>query len=543
MRRLLLVAIIAGCQVLAAPTNPALKIIGGSEVREGEFRFAVWIKFTFRLNPHCTGSVISPKWVLTAAHCVVSTNGRVLPASVFQVGVGHNVFYAKPFEVNTVITHPDYLNPKIYPDAALLELRTSVSVESVYIPSVEEETRSASPGTIATLIGGGFTSSSGDIAFQLMKASFSILSNCPVQRVAESAMCLDASYDRTAAEGDSGGPLVVRLPSEEWGQVGIAKAGGGPPFTTATRTSVIRNWIKEHVPLADPQVTSPLDSENEYDRWFSRAARDKCLEREQGYVRDDEYITTCKSLNIIVQGGAWSTEIEIRNTHSTKESAYELLIRSDDPRGLYVRGPGIEGWTKTIEGRLPPRGVHSYDLDREDVTATIQAEVLVIHPKYEDGNWNVEDPRLLSRVRSLITQYVPGRPPFQQNLSARWFFNNRSLHNVLIPYRDDGPYTTAVAYTSLLGIDKETRDSVFYGWARYWVQAYDEQGKSLCGQDIWAPSLEDRKKTFLVNTLLPCTKGRKGYLTFSHTGIHGQKYGFAGISVLVFHDQGAFFAY
>ena len=233
------------------------KIVGGSVIGKNEFPFAVWVKFRiFRDRPHCTGSVIAPRWVLTAAHCVEGASGGILPAFAFEVMVGHDFSKVVPHLVQRIIVHPEYRNPVIYPDAALLELSEAVTVEPVGVLDLEGESLHASPGTQAVLIGGGLIEG-GEAASVLRKASFTIRSDCPLRRISESVMCINTVTGKEPQEGDSGGPLVVRLPNGKWGQVGITKAGAAGGIAPLTRVASIHDWIDGHVPLPETGPTTP----------------------------------------------------------------------------------------------------------------------------------------------------------------------------------------------------------------------------------------------------------------------------------------------
>lgn len=549
---------------LAMFSDSAWSISYGSEVEEGEFPFAVWIKPTFRPWPTCTGSVIAPTWVLTAAHCVITSNDRAFPPSVVQVGVGHDVFFATTVNVRTVVLHPDYGNPAIYPDAALLELASPVSVEPVSILSFAQESRYAKPGTMATLIGGGAIEDGSDSRV-LRKAIFSIRSpsNCPVRRVAESAMCINIEGRTEPKGGDSGGPLVVRLPSDKWGQVGIAKGAVGGGVAHFTRTAIIRGWINRYVPLREEGSEPPVDSDQSY----FQAAREKCLDPQYESPEGEPY-TRCRLLPIIVQGGAWETEIEIRNSSKSEDASYKLIFRSDDSRGLHVRGGGLDGWVKRIEGSLKPLSVHTYTLSREHSNTTIEAEALIVRqkasqlPRNEHGEIVPgRDPYWRALISALITQHVVGRPPFQALLIPKTLRSNMGSNggrggddpSYSYRYRNDGPYTTAMAFGSLLGRETESFTNLDDGHNQslyYLARAYDEEGNQICSNGFapgWNIAGRDANKTFLVRDLLPCTAGRKGFINFSAnsnpSSLSLPLAGFVSFQVLVFHDQGPFFSY
>ena len=248
---LLFSALVASAQ----PAGP--KIVGGSEIGRNEFPFGAWVKIRVgRDRPNCTGSVIAPRWVLTAAHCLAAEGGEILPAFVFEVLVDRDFSRAAPNLVQTVIVHPDYRNPVIYPDAALLELSQPVAVEPVGLLDLEGESLHASPGTQAVLIGGGLIEG-GQAAGVLRKASFTISSDCPLRLVTESAMCINTTAGKEPKEGDSGGPLVVRLPNGKWAQAGITKASASAGFAPLTRVAAIHDWIDGHVPLDETTPPPP----------------------------------------------------------------------------------------------------------------------------------------------------------------------------------------------------------------------------------------------------------------------------------------------
>ncbi|XP_078077022.1 ovochymase-2 isoform X3 [Mustelus asterias] len=214
------------------------RIVGGKESEPGAHPWQVSLKR--RKSHYCGGTIISEKWVLTAAHCIRDRN--IL--SVLKVTAGEynlkNLEKAEQTQtVKRVIIHPKF--KAAYPveyDIALLELNgIFIFGENIYPACLPKEGDIFDTGTICTTAGWGRLSEGGRLPNTLHEVELPILDfkTClkAMQSVirrfkGETLMCAGFPDGRKdACQGDSGGPLMCRGEVDAWTVTGVTSWGMG----------------------------------------------------------------------------------------------------------------------------------------------------------------------------------------------------------------------------------------------------------------------------------------------------------------------------
>jgi secreted trypsin-like serine protease len=271
-------ASIVGGKTASIVDFPSLTFI---EAADGKARFA------------CTGTVIAPRIILTAAHCVEDLEGKggFTPARDYAVATGS----ANPFDAGKdsvfriVATHvfPDFDPGTLHGDAGILVLEKPTAAPPIAI-ATSADSALYEGGATVQLAGWGLMRGNASAAPHRLRSAPTVLqepSFCqrktrpyyqPYSPAAQ--MCtLDLPTKATGGcYGDSGGPAITQRPDGSFVEIGITSTGGpgcNPKLPNVlTRADTISSWALQWVAAVEsggppPTVDAnaplpPLDTES-----------------------------------------------------------------------------------------------------------------------------------------------------------------------------------------------------------------------------------------------------------------------------------------
>ncbi|XP_061819187.1 transmembrane protease serine 2 isoform X2 [Nerophis lumbriciformis] len=237
---------------------PSSRIVGGTEASEGAWPWQVSLQSLNRRHI-CGGSIISPLWIVSAAHCFEDfSNPSKWIVRSGDVSLSEMKFY-EGNKVRQIISHEKFDSVTNDNDIALLKLDTpltfSMTVKPVCLPNNGIEVLA---GTPAWVTGWGTLSSSGPLPDKLNQAEVTIYNREDCNKanildgaITETMICageLKGGVD--SCQGDSGGPLVVKE-ADVWWLVGDTSWGIGCALKNKPgvygNVTHFTDWIYRHM--------------------------------------------------------------------------------------------------------------------------------------------------------------------------------------------------------------------------------------------------------------------------------------------------------
>ncbi|XP_030264304.1 ST14 transmembrane serine protease matriptase a [Sparus aurata] len=236
------------------------RIVGGQDAEAGEFPWQVSLHVK-SIGHVCGASLISPKWLVTAAHCVQDDGGlRLSQPDKWEAQLGLHVqrnigSTVQKRTLKQIIAHPNYNSFTFDNDIALMELSSPVTYSDYIRPICLPAPQHDFPvGSTVWITGWGATREGGFAAKVLQKAQVRIINHSTCNdlmkgQLTSRMLCagvLSGGVD--ACQGDSGGPLSSPSGTRmhlagvvSWGD-GCARRNKPGIYTTVTK---FRGWIKE----------------------------------------------------------------------------------------------------------------------------------------------------------------------------------------------------------------------------------------------------------------------------------------------------------
>lgn len=288
-------------QAIDEYTGPTKRIVGGQAANENSWpwqaHLSVCGKWYGVLECNiCGGSLIHPKWIVSAAHCVPDDPSGTIILGAHQISEGGK----QMVPVKEFIKHTSWNRPKMFDnDLSLLLLNEDANISDFVSPiCISHEKTCFSPQTPCVVTGWGLTSETGGFPDDLQEVAVRLITSdkCKTFQGYEPTITnnmLCAGFDggdMDACAGDSGGPLVCPIPAGHgngWVLYGVVSWGYGCARPNSpgvyTRMTNMGEFIKDTTGLIADEKLSWEDTEEGCGVWHTDFEKDFKESYEQTY--------------------------------------------------------------------------------------------------------------------------------------------------------------------------------------------------------------------------------------------------------------------
>jgi hypothetical protein len=262
-----------------ATAPPADAIIGGQPAEPGYFGYIAFVGAAIGDGTavYCTGALVAPSVVMTAAHCASLISGSAFSATAFTIGTGRldlrDTSTGQVLGVSRVAVSPTWNPETRQGDVALLQLTQPSTAATLPIASASDAGWAYQLDSTIIVAGWGWTNPTPTASPQINWTDLSVQNEhyCARQYAAvyDSPSMFCASQPGSSAGacyGDSGAPAVAKSPSGVFEITGIASLVLGESCATPnlfTRVTSVSAWLNDEV--AYLQATAPPAGSPELD--------------------------------------------------------------------------------------------------------------------------------------------------------------------------------------------------------------------------------------------------------------------------------------
>ncbi|XP_075160381.1 trypsin 3A1-like [Haematobia irritans] len=236
---------------LSAGLRRSPRIVGGTKIQEENIPYIVNIRRNGSF--HCGGSLVTPKCVLTAAHCVYKSKPKDL---IVQGGVTLLHDQRNKISVKSIILSPQFNVKTIDHDWAILKLKHRLHGWNIH--TIQLSNYSPQNGDFVRVSGWGLTQENGDVSNHLRSVYLKVISQemCKkfyrdYRNITKTMFCAFIPGLKDACLGDSGGPAVIDnqiVGIVSWGRRGECARFNSPGVYVNIKMARpwLRNVISQH---------------------------------------------------------------------------------------------------------------------------------------------------------------------------------------------------------------------------------------------------------------------------------------------------------
>jgi secreted trypsin-like serine protease len=264
------VVLVSSSPAAAAGRSPS--IVGGSPAPAGAWPSIAYLRGSYHDadgNEHdfaCTGSVVAPQWIVTAAHCTFGNSGQAPQSMRATIGVvDFNDPAGQTIAVDRFVPNPNYDSNSQIGDVGLIHLVQPTRAPAM--PLAAPGGSYADTGGAANAAGWGATDQDGtQFSSQLMQGYLQVRAPQECQQLISgfdpnTQVCAGTNGATGACFGDSGGPLTENNTATGgpalWGITSYGPQEGAGLAPCSTQMPAVYTWIPAYAGFIQNTLSQP----------------------------------------------------------------------------------------------------------------------------------------------------------------------------------------------------------------------------------------------------------------------------------------------